>query len=141
MLQADRCDLLQLNDGNQLQISHEWRRDNKIPSSKGTVIPVDPKRLSEQFDPTKPIRINDTAKTKHATLKFFAKALGTRSLLIIPIMKNDEVLAIGLHDTRALRMAGRGSGLSRIDRTPPCDRLPIYELYVAQQSDRGGRMR
>ena len=23
MLQADRCDLLQLNDGNQLQISHE----------------------------------------------------------------------------------------------------------------------
>jgi len=105
MLQADRCDLLQLNDGNQLQISHEWRRDNKVPSSKGTIIPVDAKRLSEQFDPTKPIRINDTGKTKNATLKFFAKALGTRSLLIIPIMKNDDVLGlIGLHDTREPRV-------------------------------------
>ncbi|HJS50965.1 MAG TPA: sigma 54-interacting transcriptional regulator [Pyrinomonadaceae bacterium] len=137
MLQADRCDLLQLNDGNQLQISHEWRRDNKIPSSKGTVIPVDQKRLSEQFDPTTPIRINDTAKTKHATLKFFAKALGTRSLLIIPIMKNDEVLGlIGLHDTRRPRvwLDEEVAFLESIARQLAIG-YQYTSLYVAQQSE------
>ena len=137
MLQADRCDLLQLNDGNQLQISHEWRRDNKIPSSKGTVIPVDPKRLSEQFDPTKPIRINDTAKTKNATLKFFAKALGTRSLLIIPVMKNDDVLGlIVLHDTRKPRvwLDEEVSFLESIARQLAIG-YQYTSLYVAQQSE------
>lgn len=105
MLQADRCDLLQFNEGKELRISHEWRRDNKIPSSKGTVIPIDPKKLSEQFDIRKPIKIDDTSKTKDATLKFFAKALDTRSLLIIPIIKGDDVLGlIGLHDTRRPRV-------------------------------------
>jgi hypothetical protein len=47
MLEADRCDLLQLFEGKELRISHEWRRDDKIPSSLGTVIPIDRKRLSE----------------------------------------------------------------------------------------------
>lgn len=104
MLEADRCDLLQLIEGKELQISHEWRRDNKIPSSQGTTIPVDAKRLSERFDITKPIRVNDTSKAKDATLKFFAKALETRSLLIIPIMLSGSVLGLlGLHDTKAPR--------------------------------------
>src|SRR5829696_992876 len=53
MLEADRCDLLQLLDGKEIRISYEWRRDDKIPSSLGTVIPIDRKRLSEQFDVTK----------------------------------------------------------------------------------------
>lgn len=101
MLEADRCDLLQLVEGNELRINHEWRRSEKIPSSLGTIIPIDKKRLSEQFDVTKPIRINDTSKSNDATLKFFTKALGTRSLLIIPIMLSGEVLGmLGLHDTR-----------------------------------------
>ncbi len=105
MLQADRCDLLQFSDGKELRISHEWRRDNKIPSSKGTVIPIDAKRLSGQFDIKKPIKIDDTSKAKDPTLKFFAKALDTRSLLIIPIIKGDDVLGlIGLHDTRKPRV-------------------------------------
>jgi transcriptional regulator with GAF, ATPase, and Fis domain len=99
MLEADRCDVLQLNGGKELRISHEWRKDKSVPSSKGTVIPIDPKKLSERFDITKPIRINDTSKTKDATLKFFAKALETRSLLIIPIMLSGEILGLlGLHD-------------------------------------------
>src|SRR5690349_13322901 len=75
MLRADRCDLLQFNDGSELRISHEWRVDNKVPSSKGTIIPVNAQKLSEQFDVRKPIRIDDTSTTKDATLKFFAKAL------------------------------------------------------------------
>jgi transcriptional regulator with GAF, ATPase, and Fis domain len=101
MLEADRCDLLQLVDGKELRINHEWRRDARVPSSLGTIIPIDVKRLSEQFDVTKPIRINDTSKSKDATLKFFAKALGTRSLLVIPIMRSGDVLGLlGLHDTK-----------------------------------------
>src|SRR5215218_8941057 len=105
MLQADRCDLLQIVGGKELSISHEWRKDDKIPSSQGTNIPVDAAKLGERFDITKPIRINDTSKSKDATLKFFTKALETRSLLIIPIILNGNVLGLlGLHDTRHPRV-------------------------------------
>jgi transcriptional regulator with GAF, ATPase, and Fis domain len=105
MLQADRCDLLQFEDGGELRISHEWRRDSSVATSKGTVIPMNAKKLSDQFDIRRPIKIDDTSRTKDATLKFFSKALNTRSLLIIPIVKGDEVLGlIGLHDTRKPRI-------------------------------------
>lgn len=104
MLQADRCDLLQLAEGQDLVISHEWRKDKSVPKSQGTSIPFDAKKLAERFDVSKPIRINDISKTKDATLKFFAKALETRSLLIIPIMLNGNVLGLlGLHDTHEPR--------------------------------------
>ena len=99
MLDADRCDLLQLDDKNELLISQEWRRDKSVPKSIGTKIPFDTEKLGEIFDITKPVRINDTRKVKHPTLKFFTKALETRSLLVIPIMLNDRVLGLlGLHD-------------------------------------------
>src|SRR5688572_363416 len=77
MLEADRCDLLQMSDGQDLVISHEWRKDKSITKSQGTTIPFDARKLSEKFDITNPIRINDIGKTKDATLKFFAKALDT----------------------------------------------------------------
>ncbi|MBP9665445.1 MAG: sigma 54-interacting transcriptional regulator [Pyrinomonadaceae bacterium] len=105
MLNADRCDLLQLGDGEELVISHEWRRDRGVPKSQGTTIPFDAGKLAERLDLTTPIRINDISKAKDATLKFFAKALGTRSLLIIPIIQNGRVLGLmGLHDTRKPRV-------------------------------------
>lgn len=104
MLHADRCDLLQISEGKELRISHEWRIDKNIPSSLGTAIPIDAAKLGERFDITKPIQISDTKKAKDATLKFFAKALETRSLLIIPIIISGRVLGlIGLHDTRQPR--------------------------------------
>lgn len=104
MLNADRCDLLQLSEGKDLVISHEWRKDRSVPKSHGTTIPFDTAKLAERFDITKPIRINDTSTTKDATLKFFAKALETRSLLVIPIMLNGSVLGLlGLHDTHEPR--------------------------------------
>ncbi|MEJ7848140.1 MAG: sigma 54-interacting transcriptional regulator [Pyrinomonadaceae bacterium] len=104
MLEADRCDLLQLSGGKELTISHEWRKNDKITSSLGTTIPVDPAKLGERFDITKPIILNDISKTKDPTLKFFAKALDTRSLLIIPIMIGGDVLGLlGLHDTKQPR--------------------------------------
>ncbi len=105
MMAADRCDVLQLVEGKELSISHEWRRDKKVPSSLGTVIPIDPKKLGERFDITKPIQINDTKTTDDATLKFFSKALETRSLLIIPIVISGDVIGlIGLHDTKKPRV-------------------------------------
>ena len=104
MMNADRCDLLQLGDGKELRISHEWRKDESVPPSEGTVIPFDIEKLSEKFDFSHPIRINDTSKLKDATVKFFTKALETQSLLIIPISLNGKVIGVlGLHDTNSPR--------------------------------------
>lgn len=104
MIEADRCDLLQLDGEGELKISHEWRARSDVPESKGTVIPFDAEKLLERFDITEPIKINDISKHKDPTLKFFAKALETRSLLIIPIMISGKVIGLlGLHDTRKPR--------------------------------------
>ncbi|MCA1623468.1 MAG: sigma 54-interacting transcriptional regulator [Acidobacteria bacterium] len=104
MMQADRCDLLQLSSASELSISHEWRASEDVPSSEGTTIPINAEKLSERFDITKPIIVNDTSKAKDATVKFFTKALETRSLLVIPITLNKKVLGLlGLHDTHSPR--------------------------------------
>jgi transcriptional regulator with GAF, ATPase, and Fis domain len=104
MMDADRCDLLQLSEGNELRISHEWRRDESVPPSEGTTIPFDAQKLTEKFDFSQPVRINDTAKTKDATVRFFTKALETQSLLVVPITLNEKVIGLlGLHDTHAPR--------------------------------------
>ncbi len=104
MMQADRCDLLQLTNDSELRISHEWRASEDVPVSEGTTIPIDAEKLGEYFDVSKPIRINDTSKAKDATLRFFAKALETRSLLIVPIILSGNVLGLlGLHDTHSPR--------------------------------------
>lgn len=104
MIGADRCDLLQLNDAQELKISHEWRADPSVPESKGTVIPFPAEQLLERFDVSKPIKINDIAQHKDPTLRFFAKALETRSLLIVPITLTGQVIALlGLHDTHKAR--------------------------------------
>lgn len=104
MIGADRCDLLQLDGTDELKISHEWRADPSVPESKGTVIPFAADKLLEKFDISEPIKINDTAKHKDPTLKFFAKALETRSLLIIPISLSGKVIGLlGLHDTQKPR--------------------------------------
>lgn len=104
MMEADRCDLLQLSEGNELRISHEWRVSEEIPVSEGTTIPIDAQKLAEHFDLTKPIRINDTSKSKDATVRFFTKALETQSLLVVPIILGGKVFGlIGLHDVHAPR--------------------------------------
>ncbi|HEY0048729.1 MAG TPA: sigma 54-interacting transcriptional regulator [Pyrinomonadaceae bacterium] len=104
MMDADRCDLLQLTEGNELRISHEWRKDETVPPSEGTMIPFDAQKLTEKFDLSQPVRINDTTKTKDATVRFFTKALETQSLLVVPITLNEKVIGLlGLHDTHAPR--------------------------------------
>jgi transcriptional regulator with GAF, ATPase, and Fis domain len=137
MLEADRCDLLQLSDGADLVISHEWRRDKSVPKSQGTTIPFDAAKLSERLDIRKPIRINDTSETKDETLKFFARALGTRSLLVIPIMLGDDALGLlGLHDTRKPRvwLDEEVSFLESIARQLAIG-YRYTSLYVAQEQD------
>ncbi|MGI8883236.1 MAG: sigma 54-interacting transcriptional regulator, partial [Pyrinomonadaceae bacterium] len=137
MMQADRCDLLQITPESELRISHEWRSDDSIPSSIGTTIPIDAEKLAERFDITKPIAINDIAEAKDATLKFFAKALETKSLLIVPISLNKNVLGlVGLHDTHAARqwLDEEISFLESIAQQLAIG-YQYTSLYVAQQQE------
>jgi len=137
MLEADRCDLLQLSDGEELVISHEWRRDKSVPKSLGTKIPFDAEKLTARFDISKPIRFNDISKIKDETLKFFAKAIKTRSLLIIPIMMNGRVLSLlGLHDTKKARewLDEEVSFLESIARQLAVG-YQYTSMYVAQEQE------
>ena len=137
MMAADRCDLLQLTSGSELRISHEWRRDDTIPTSKGTTIPFDAAKLAKRFDITKPIRLNDAAKTTDPTVKFFTKALETQSLLVVPIILSGKVLGLlGLHDTHAPRewLDEEVAFLESIARQLAIG-YQYTSLYVAQEQD------
>ncbi|MGH9904481.1 MAG: GAF domain-containing protein, partial [Pyrinomonadaceae bacterium] len=105
MMNVDRCDVIQLTSESELRISHEWRASNDVPSSLGTVIPLDLKQLSEHVDITKPIRLDDTsAPGLHQKVRFLAASLRTRSLLVVPVVLGGDVLGlVGLHTTRSTR--------------------------------------
>jgi len=105
MMEVDRCDIIKLTPEGELQVSHEWRASDDIPSSLDTRVPVDVATLSEHLDLKQPIRLDDTSSPQlDHKVRFFAKSLGTRSLLVVPVVLDDEVLGlIGLHHTRATR--------------------------------------
>jgi transcriptional regulator with GAF, ATPase, and Fis domain len=105
MMEVDRCDIIKLTPEGELRVSHEWRASETIPSSLDARIPVDVATLSQHLDVKKPIRLDDTsAPALDHKVRFFAKSLGTRSLLVVPVVLDDEVLGlIGLHHTRATR--------------------------------------
>jgi transcriptional regulator with GAF, ATPase, and Fis domain len=105
MMNVDRCDVIQLKSASELRISHEWRASNDVPSSLGTVIPLDLKQLSEHVDIREPIRLNDiSASGLDQKVRFLAASLGTRSLLVVPVMLGEDVLGlVGLHTTRTPR--------------------------------------
>ena len=105
MMDADRCDVLQLTRGGELRISHEWRAAEDVPSSLGTSIPVDFAQVAERFDLTQPIRVDDTsAAGLDPKVHLLPASLGTRSLLIVPVVLDGNVLGlVGLHMTRAPR--------------------------------------
>ena len=137
MMAADRCDLLQMTSGSELRISHEWRRNETIPSSEGTTIPFDAAKLAQRFDITKPIRLNDTSKTTDPTVKFFTKALETQSLLVVPIILSGKVLGLlGLHDTHTPRewLDEEVAFLESIARQLAIG-YQYTSLYVAQEQD------
>ena len=105
MTNVDRCDVIQLTSASELRISHEWRSSSDVASSLGTVIPLDLKQLSDRVDIRKPIRLDDTsAPGLDQKVRFLAASLGTRSLLVVPVILGDDVLGlVGLHMTRTLR--------------------------------------
>src|ERR1044071_6420389 len=105
MTNVDRCDVIQLTSASELRISHEWRSSSDVASSLGTVIPLDLKQLSDRVDIRKPIRLDDTsAPGLDQKVRYLAASLGTRSLLVVPIMLGGDILGLlGLHNTRAPR--------------------------------------
>jgi transcriptional regulator with GAF, ATPase, and Fis domain len=105
MMEVDRCDIIKLTAEGQLRISHEWRANDGVPSSLDARIPVDVATLSQHLDVRQPIRLDDTSAPEHDhKVRFFAKSLGTRALLVVPVILGDEVLGlIGLHHTRTPR--------------------------------------
>ena len=106
MMNADRCDVIQLTGAGTARISHEWRASDDIPSSEGVALPVDLNQLAQTVDLQKPIRLNDTsAPGLNEKVRLLAATLGTRSLLVVPIILRNQVLGlIGLHDTREPRV-------------------------------------
>jgi transcriptional regulator with GAF, ATPase, and Fis domain len=105
MMDADRCDVLQLLPEGELRISHEWRAAPEVPSSLGTSFPVDFRQLAQRFDLARPVRIDDTAALAlDPRIGLLPRSLGTRSLLIVPVVLDGHVLGlVGLHMTRAAR--------------------------------------
>src|SRR5919202_1352926 len=105
MMNADRCDVIQLASESELRIGHEWRASDDVPSSEGLAIPIDLRELLEHVDLTKPVRLDDTsAPGLDQKVRFLAASLGTRSLLVVPIILGGDVLGVlGLHTTRAPR--------------------------------------
>jgi transcriptional regulator with GAF, ATPase, and Fis domain len=105
MMEVDRCDIINITSDGELRISQEWRASDAVPSSLDARIPVDVETLREYIDIRKPIRLNDTSSPDlEHKVRFFAKSLGTRSLLIVPVVLGEEILGlIGLHQTRAPR--------------------------------------
>ena len=105
MMEVDRCDIIKLTPDGELNISHEWRASGDVPSNLETRIPVDVETLSQYLDVRKPIKLDDTSAPElDHKIRFFARSLGTRSLLVIPVVLDDEVLGlIGLHHTRSTR--------------------------------------
>jgi transcriptional regulator with GAF, ATPase, and Fis domain len=109
MMNVDRCDVIQLARSGELRISHEWRAAADVPSSLGTSFPVDIRQLGERFNLAQPIRLDDTsAPNLDPRIGLLPKSLGTRSLLVVPVVLDGRVLGlVGLHMTRATLGAGR----------------------------------
>src|SRR5258707_5883481 len=105
MMEVDRCDIIKLNSEGELRVSHEWRASEDVPSSLDARIPVDVATLSEHIDVKRPLILDDTSSTDlDHKVRFFAKSLGTRSLLVVPVVLDGAVLGlIGLHHTRSVR--------------------------------------
>ncbi|GIU81456.1 MAG: GAF domain-containing protein [Acidobacteria bacterium] len=104
MMDVDRCDLIQLSETGNLRISHEWRKDDKVPQSEGTIIPIQAKDLAGKFDFTKPFCIKNILEIKNPLVTLFARNLGTKSLLVVPISLSGKVIGLlGLHTTEDFR--------------------------------------
>src|SRR2546425_11570725 len=93
MMEVDRCDIIKLTPEGELCISHEWRASESVPSSLDARIPVDVATLSQYLDVRRPIKLDDTSSPElDHKVRFFAKSLGTRSLLVVPVVLDNDVV-------------------------------------------------
>ena len=105
MMEVDRCDIIKLTPEGELHVSHEWLASEEILSNLDTRIPVDLATLSEHVDVKRIVRLDDTSAPElDHKVRFFARSMGTRSLLLVPVILEEDMLGmIGLHYTRAPR--------------------------------------
>jgi transcriptional regulator with GAF, ATPase, and Fis domain len=105
MMEVDRCDVMTLTHENVLRITHEYLADigdERLPSSLGLQVPIDMNRLQENIDLYSPQVVEDTSSPELApVIRSLTERLGSKSMLIVPIMSNWELLGmIGLHHCR-----------------------------------------
>ena len=91
MLEADRGDLLQLVGDKELRINHDGGATREFHPS-GTIIPIEQNAATGTVDERTDRSTIRQIKRRHAQV--FAKGLGTRSLLVIPIMLSGDVLGL-----------------------------------------------
>ena len=105
MMEVDRCDIIRLTPEGDLHVSHEWRASEEVLSNLDTRIPVDLATLSAHVDIKRIVRLDDTSAPElDHKVRFFARSMGTRSLLLVPVILDEDMLGmIGLHYTRAPR--------------------------------------
>ena len=137
MMNVDRCDVIQLNSASELRISHEWRASNDVPSSLGN-------RHSAQRQPALRTRRYPQADSPeryfcrdlNQKVRFLAASLGTRSLLVVPVMLGDDVLGlVGLHTTRT-RVSGSTTKSRFWNRSPGRSRSDISTRALHGQGTR-----
>src|SRR5260370_36129726 len=96
---------MRLSPDGELHVSQEWRALDDVPSFRYPRIPVNLATLSEHVDVKRIVRLDDTSSPElDHKVRFFARSLGTRSLLLVPVFLDEDMLGlIGLHQTRARR--------------------------------------
>ncbi len=102
MFEVDRCDLIQISKGKKVKVTHEWRKNEKVPSSQGIEIELKPSLENSRLNSS--ICIDDVSAVKDPFINFFAQKLKTKSLLMAPIFLNKEESGfLGLHTTSQIR--------------------------------------
>ena len=100
MMAVDRCDMMIITPEGKLRISHDYRANDDIPSSKDIQIPLDISKLPPNVNLSQPFAIDDIAALNiHPVLRLLASTMRTSSLLIVPIMMKGQLVAIvGFHN-------------------------------------------
>lgn len=104
MMEVDRCDMMVLRKDAALKIDFEYRANLSIPSSLGLTIPLELQHISRSINLTIPIVINDTQTSRDPLFRQLAESVQTRSLLVVPITVNNELLGfLGFHQCEVAR--------------------------------------
>src|SRR5260370_16882259 len=92
---------MRLSPDGELHVSQEWRALDDVPSFRYPRIPVNLATLSEHVDVKRIVKLDDTSAPElDHKVRFFARSLGTRSLLLVPVFLDEDMLGLtGFHQT------------------------------------------